>query len=851
MRSLLLLLLLFLLRSPLTAQTPMVFRDSLELRIHPAYDKPGKFHRFLFGENYRKEWSALTKLPVFRISEIEGGLTPQKRGGGMQSKSLRLVDTAGREWVIRSVEKTTDSLLPPGVRQTFVRDWLDDVTSAQHPFSAMTIPPIANAVGIPHSVPVIGVVAPDKNLGEHAEVFTNMVVLLEQREPLGKSENTADMLEGIVEDNDNTILGKELLRARILDAYIADWDRHADQWRWVDTKKGKGKAWLAVPRDRDQAFHVRQGLIPDIAAVDYVLPTLRDFDKELSNIKWVLFKTNFLNPYPGFQLSHDDWTKEVKRFQENITDSVLEESLKRLPRSAYEIRHDHLLSVLKARRERLPAAMERFYRFTQKIVDIRASDKNEFVRITGVENGGLNIHMRKISKDGELEDTLMDKTYDAALTKELRLFVEDGKDSVVINSPDSRIRLRLVGGRDRKSFTVIESKKKIRLYNLPGGSGYSDDTRRLRKHISGDSANTSFMQTNLYNIWMPLAIIGINRDDGFIVGAGVKFTKQEGFRKSPYTSNQMLLATHSSSTRAFSIRYSGEWIHALGKADIVVRALVKAPNNTINFFGRGNESDYDKDAHTITYYRTRFNTYQFTPQLRWRNNRTSYLAAGPSVYYYAFDVDDNAGRFIQNNSLIGSYDSATIEKQKLHIGVALDYVNDRRNSAIIPVTGTYMRVQLNAYKSASEYAKSFAQLIPEFAVYKSLTKSSTLVFADRIGGTISVGKTAFYQSAFLGGHENLLGYRQYRFSGQHSIYNNMELRLKVADIASYILPGQFGLSAFWDIGRVWEEHDDSGEWHNGVGGGVFFAPGSLVSFSFVVGKSSEGWYPYFTMGFRF
>jgi hypothetical protein len=104
--------------------------------IHPKYDLTGKFHRKLFGENYRKEWAVPTRLPLIRISTFQGGLTPLQRGGGMQSNSLRLVDKNGNEWVIRSVEKTVDQLLPEALRSTFARDFLDDVTSGQHPFSA-------------------------------------------------------------------------------------------------------------------------------------------------------------------------------------------------------------------------------------------------------------------------------------------------------------------------------------------------------------------------------------------------------------------------------------------------------------------------------------------------------------------------------------------------------------------------------------------------------------------------------------------------------------------------------------------------------------------------------------------
>jgi len=52
-------------------------------------------------------------------------------------------------------------------------------------------------------------------------------------------------------------------------------------------------------------------------------------------------------------------------------------------------------------------------------------------------------------------------------------------------------------------------------------------------------------------------------------------------------------------------------------------------------------------------------------------------------------------------------------------------------------------------------------------------------------------------------------------------------------------------------GRVWEENDNSGEWHAGVGGGFYFAPAHMVVLQLVAGYSKEGWLPYFTMGFRF
>jgi hemolysin activation/secretion protein len=136
-------------------------------------------------------------------------------------------------------------------------------------------------------------------------------------------------------------------------------------------------------------------------------------------------------------------------------------------------------------------------------------------------------------------------------------------------------------------------------------------------------------------------------------------------------------------------------------------------------------------------------------------------------------------------------------------------------------------------------------------VYKNLDGRANFVFADRFGGGITVGKPAFYQNLFLGGEGNLQGYRQFRFAGQHSFYNNAELRVRLGDFVSYVLPGQVGLMGFYDVGRVWNNNEKSDVWHHGVGGGMYFAPASMAIFRFVMGYSKEGWYPDVSMSFRF
>lgn len=826
-----------------------VFRHSMVVKVHPKYNKGGGIHHFFFGKNYRKEWATAVKLPIIRISEIYGGLTPEKAGGGMQSRSLRLTDRSGKEWVIRSVEKTPDKLLPPGLRETFAVDWLDDALSSQHPFSALVVPPLADAVNVPHANPVIGVVADEPALGEYRKVFANLVCLLEEREPAGESDNTVKMVENLMKDNDNSFDGENFLRARMLDMLIGDWDRHEDQWRWAETKKDKGKVYVGVPRDRDQVFHVEEGLFPDIAALPYVNPALGDFTYT-PNYRFGIFKTRFINPYPNAQMTHEQWMRIANEFVAAETDEVLEAALRRLPGDTYQMGHDVLLAKLKARRALIPVTMEKYYRFIYRTVDVRLSNKNEKVQVNSLANGSLQVLVNKINKDGEVKDVLMDVIYDPQYTKEIRLYTSGGDDQIVINNAASPIKLRLIGSEGNKIYNVERSTNKVRVYDTPTAK-FEGLENRISKYISADTMNTRFLPTNPYNVWMPLVNGALNADDGLLIGAGFKYIKNDGFRKLPYTSSQSFMLTHAFATDAFRINYTGEWIEAIGKADLILKLNAQAPDNTVNFFGLGNETVLNKNQPRYRrYYRTRFDTYELDPSLRWHTAPYATLSVGPSFQYYHLNLEDNAGRFITNSALVGSYDSTTIDRDRVHAGFSINFNSNQRVGGILPRGGYFINITLQGYKGLNSYSRDFLQIRPEFTFYQKLTSNASVVLSDRIGGGISLGKPAFYQSMFLGGQGNLLGYLQYRFAGKHMVYNNLQARVKLFNIASYIIPGQLGLSGFYDTGRVWVEDDKSDKWHQGVGGGLYFSPGGLTILQVLAGHSQEGWYPYVSLNFR-
>lgn len=825
----------------------VITADSVMVKVKPSFDSVSRFHRYLFGDNYRKDYATDTKLPVIRISEISGGLKPTQLGGGNQSRSLRLADKNGKEYVLRSVEKYPEVLLPQGLRNTFAKDVMRDNMASQHPFTALVVPVLAKAAGVPHSNPIIGLVSPDQNLGDYASLFENTICLLEERNPLGPSDNTAKMFKKLDKDNDNIYDAKLYLRAKALDVLLGDWDRHEDQWRWKADSTKKGLKYIAIPRDRDQVFFRADGKIQRFAQKSDLLPMMQGIEKDLKDGNWFLWEGRAMNSKLLSQYTEEQWDKDVKEFCDLFTDEIFEEALKRLPKESYALRHEQFLAQLKQRKATIPKVMNEYYHFFNRIVDVQASHKNEKAEINSLDNGHLKVELYKINKSGQVKDVTFSRVFDPKITKQIRLYMRDGNDSVFLNNKTSPITLKIIAGHGKKVYNVTASRQSVRLFGLKDENIFEGEAaHKLRTKLSTDTGNATYLGKDLYSRTSLYPNVGYNVDDGFSLGAFMNITNP-GFRKQPYGNSQSFSLLYAFATSAVRFKYTGDWLKALGNADVVVHANVQAPDNTRNFFGVGNETSFDQN---IRYYRTRMNLFQLETNLRWRRPKSTF-SIGPSFQFYTFDKEDNQNKFINNVSELNSSDRFVIDREKLYVGAVVNFINNTKDNEMLPTLGSYIDFKLLGYQGISSAARSFAQFNGAIALYKNLDGRANLVLANRFGGAVTVGNPAFYQYAYLGGEGTLLGYRQYRFAGKHSFYNNLELRLKLGDFISYVLPGQVGLMGLYDVGRVWERKDSSDNWHHGVGGGLYFSPAQLTILRAIAAYSKEGWYPQFSMNFRF
>src|SRR4030095_412858 len=78
-----------------------ISNDTSKYKIIEAsknYDRELSYQK-KWGTHYRKEWGTPVKVRIVKLDTLAGGLSPYQSGGGRQSKSLRLKDKDGREYV--------------------------------------------------------------------------------------------------------------------------------------------------------------------------------------------------------------------------------------------------------------------------------------------------------------------------------------------------------------------------------------------------------------------------------------------------------------------------------------------------------------------------------------------------------------------------------------------------------------------------------------------------------------------------------------------------------------------------------------------------------------------------------
>lgn len=818
-----------------------------------SYYKAGGFKRWLLGSNYRDEWTQPVTVPVFEITKEKGGLEIDKLGGGLQTKSLRLEDKEGNEYVLRSIEKFPDNNIPPEFRKTIVKDVLVDGISASYPYAALSVPVMLDALNIPHAKPKLVYVPDDPAFGEFRHIFANTLSMFEEREPGGFEKNigTDDVLEKMQDDNDHRINQQAVLKARIFDMFIMDFDRHEDQWRWGTDDEGEHKTYYPIPRDRDQAFFINKGFIP--RRVKSYMPKFQGFKAKADNINTfnfnaIDFDRTFLNA-----TTKKDWENKTDTVLQQMTDSVIDFAMMQQPKEIHGFSLPEIAATLKNRREYLQKEVMEYYHFLAKQVLVAGSDKDEFFDVNVLPDKNVNITVYNLDSENKPTRIIYNRLFKEDETKEVVLYGLGNKDSFLVRGDHvTHMRIRILGGRGNDFYDLQSEKNKGRIFIYDSlGEKSTTIGHRFRNRMSNVDTIHKYDRSDFkYDKFNPGLSFAFNRDEGIFVGVGFK-QRKHSFRKVPYALNQKFFIRYAAATQALSSDYELEMIDVIGKTDFLFNAGMNLPRNTINFFGFGNETIFDDvNKRSIDFFRTRLKNVDVNALLRFSLGSSFNASIGPFFSYYHLERDKNEGRITYFPVLAG-LDSSTVYERKTYLGPLLELDYDKRNGRVFITDGYRMQARLTYQKGLNDFSNDWGQYNADLSYFKSLIPNERLVLAVRVGGGVNTGKFEFYQSQFLSGTENLRGYRKFRFAGDKMAFNNLELRLKLTEFQTYLYTGGIGLQVFHDIGRVWYDEKKSNIWYNGYGLGIWVSPANAFIATASISHSREGWLPLVGLGFRF
>jgi hypothetical protein len=339
------------------------------------YARHGGLYNALVGKHHRPTWAAPVTVPILKLATVrpDGALRPGKVGGGFNSTSLGLTTINGQAYVVRTVDKDPIRATPMWLRGTFLVNALRDNISATNPYASLTVPVFAEATGVPHANPQLYYVRADNPAFQTDSLrhFRGQLGMLEEKSaplpaplPTPKSVlNSTKAFAAIVAAPTTRIEQPALLRARLLDGWLGDWDRHPGQWSWAllpDAKTGTATL-LPLPKDRDMVFYrlddgVLGWLISRLALRHWVT-----FAPHYKNLSGLMSSGHYLDQRGLNELNRAQFQAAAQAMQKRLPDTLITRAVRRMPAAALALEGPRTIAALQARRDALPALADDFY----------------------------------------------------------------------------------------------------------------------------------------------------------------------------------------------------------------------------------------------------------------------------------------------------------------------------------------------------------------------------------------------------------------------------------------------------------------------------------------------------------
>jgi hypothetical protein len=842
-----------------------------KVTVGPQYGAGG-FHRAMLGSSYRALWTTPIEVEELDLAAEAGGLSPWKRLGGMETKILALKGRDGRDYTFRSIDKDPTNILPEELRDTFVEEMVRDQMAAQHPAGQLVADELSRAAGVlTQPTARIMVMPDDPALGEFRKDFAGVVGTFYEYPTAATAEHPG--FEGAVEiidhmtlyaklaeSPDDRVAVREFLRARLFDVLISDFDRHRKQWRWV--KRPGDPLWHAIPEDRDQAFARYEGALVR-AAAGYI-PQLRTFGPGYDTIIGLTYNGREQDRWLLPELPRSAWREVAEEVKARVTDEAIERAARRMPPEWYALDGARLVAAMKRRRDRLVEEADRYYRHLAGQVDVQGTNADEIAHVRRLAGGAVEIEVSRRGPDGTAEKPYFSRRFVPGETDEVRLYLRAGNDRVIVEGPRGGVKVRAIGG---VGDNVLDDSKGggTSFYDSEGhdkvvkGPGTAWD-RRPYQVPPGPKDAEWIPPRDWGRDWYYLPWASYSSDYGVFLGGGFA-TKSYGFRQEPYASQQALRVGWAFGASQPKVAYDATFHHTDSGVSTGITAWYSGLQ-VLRYYGFGNET---KAAENDDYNKVRQQQIAFAPSITLPVVGSLDFTIAPALQYAKTQegerlIDAEKPYGYGSFGQVGGWARLRIDTRK-----PLDRASQsslqlplRGEGGGYPVSGVYVEAIGAVFPKVWDVEKTYGWVEGSASTYLTAGSSGRVTLALRAGGRHMLGdKYPFYNAAtaggggFFSGQDAVRGLRPNRFIGDSSLYGNADLRLYLSRFF-VALPGEWGLFAFGDGGRVWLAGETSNTWHTSYGGGLWIG---LLSRSnavaFTVAKSDERTAFYLRAGFSF
>lgn len=846
------------------------FPNKVEVSVYTddETDKTG-FYEALLGDRYRNLYSKKVTVPVATLDTLYGGLEIVRKGGGHQTRSLRLKAKDGKEYNLRALRKSAtqylqavvfkDTYIQDQFEQTEVENLILDFYTAAHPYAFLAIPELSDAAELFHTNPKLFYIPKHKYMGDFNTDYGGELYMLEERpednytddKTFGYAddiESTQDVIEKIRKDEKYKIDENAYVRARLFDMLVGDWDRHEDQWRWAQFDQPNGdKLYRAIPRDRDQVFSNFDGALLDVLKViTGASKQLQVYDSELKDIKWMNSAGVKLDRVLIQKSEKELWLEQAKFIQDHITDEIIDKAFSEVPKEVQDSSLEDIKTKLKGRRGNLMDIASRYYDYLNSLVVIRGTDKDDYFEITRTGDNETHVKVSRM-KDGKKGEVLVDRTFNKNITKELWIYGLDDKDVFEVSGKaNNMIYTRIIGGQNNDTY-IIKNGRRVKIYD-----------HKTKQHTIEENKGASIKLTDIYNLNLfdfqktivrtnvITPSLGYNPDDGIKIGISDTYTVK-GFQRNPFSQQHTFNGGYFFATNGFDVKYKGEFANIFADWNLVIGGGATSENFSRNFFGYGNQTVNDEDELDLDYNRVKTSIF---------GAEVGFLKRSPFGSDYEFkaaiegiELQNSPDRYITD--FVPANDEQFYSR-KVFTSLDGEYNYASFDHKLNPSKGMTFLLNVGGKNNVDDIDAAYGYLNSNLGFYNSLSKNRKLVLKTDLRTQFRFGSDfEFYQASNIGGNNGLRGYRNERFTGRNSLIGSADIRYSLPSFKTSLLPLQIGLFAGGDVGRVWLKGDFSDKWHNDYGGGFWVTAAETVSGTFNLFTGEDGLRFSFGFGLNF